>query len=493
MAPEQADLNAMPDAKWDVYAMGAILYCMLTGEPPYYSSERLTTLRTAKDLPERLSKYRTMLQHSPSPKLHYKVPGVDKSLANIVDCMLAPLPQDRFENVQQVIDALVQRDAQRLRKPLTLLGIVGPLLLLAVMSIFFWRGISTAKQQSTMRLQQEAKQSNSFAARLAARTMEGDIAALYQLVEEECGRGTLLKNMEATTSALDDAQWRNFIAHRPPKELYTQLIENDQRRALESYLQTAYDRLNSADNKAKHAASIDSMFVLDAYGTMIATAFETKVENTKVGYNFAFRSYYNGQIEDGDQAGDHSQFSAYPATHLSPPFLSTTTGNWKIAISSPIWKSSSETTDESKDSTVEQRALIGVLVVTINLGDFRLLTDEVSTQAQSKKSRVELDEMDRFAVLVDGRRGSHEGDLVQHPLLGEIAEQLVTGSKEAPDVASVSLRIDSMQLAALRKDGLLNYQDPAAKHPLGKHFRGDWIAALETIRLPIRHFRTPIC
>ena len=41
MAPEQADLNAVAGAKWDVYALGAILYSMLVGEPPY-ASEALT-------------------------------------------------------------------------------------------------------------------------------------------------------------------------------------------------------------------------------------------------------------------------------------------------------------------------------------------------------------------------------------------------------------------------------------------------------------------
>ena len=77
MAPEQADLEAMPDARWDVYALGALLYCMLTGHPPHRSGPTVDQFERTPDLKQRLSKYRQMIEQSLPPAEHCKVPGVD--------------------------------------------------------------------------------------------------------------------------------------------------------------------------------------------------------------------------------------------------------------------------------------------------------------------------------------------------------------------------------------------------------------------------------
>ena len=63
MAPEQADLESAPDSGWDVYAVGAILYRMLTGTAPYRDKAVMDQIDTAGSLPERLERYRLSLIH----------------------------------------------------------------------------------------------------------------------------------------------------------------------------------------------------------------------------------------------------------------------------------------------------------------------------------------------------------------------------------------------------------------------------------------------
>src|SRR5262249_40496868 len=105
MAPEQADLQAVPDVRWDVYALGALLYGILTGAPPHRSDSAVPESETATDLEERLARYRQLIANSPPPMAHRQVPGVDRELADIVDGCLARDRHQRYANVQEVLDA----------------------------------------------------------------------------------------------------------------------------------------------------------------------------------------------------------------------------------------------------------------------------------------------------------------------------------------------------------------------------------------------------
>ena len=124
MAPEQADMSAAPDAAWDVYSLGCLLYSMLTGEPPYYSTDLAAEIETTEAVGDRLLKYRDSLYSAKKPTAHRKVAGVDRALADLIDRCIAANPEKRFNSIESVLTALETRDVARARRPLMLLGLL---------------------------------------------------------------------------------------------------------------------------------------------------------------------------------------------------------------------------------------------------------------------------------------------------------------------------------------------------------------------------------
>jgi serine/threonine-protein kinase len=91
MAPEQVQGKAS-DVRTDVYAVGAVLYAMLAGRPPF---ERPTDLATM------------MAQVSdPLPPLLRQVPGLPAALEAIVARCLEKDPDKRFATMDELIGAL---------------------------------------------------------------------------------------------------------------------------------------------------------------------------------------------------------------------------------------------------------------------------------------------------------------------------------------------------------------------------------------------------
>lgn len=447
MAPEQADLEAVPEARWDVYGLGALLFCMLTGGPPYRDERRLARIDAAPDLAGRLERYRNEIGASPPPQEHRKVPGVDGMLADIVDRCLACDPRKRFPNVQTVLDALDARRQARLRRPLLLMGLVGPAVLLLIMIAVYTHAFGRAVAQAERMVNEQTQRSNRFAAKFLAKSFEAELADRFDLAEREAQRPELHAGIAAAMTSPVLAQLNAPDLDEQQRTLLQQRFLSDPARdELTAYLEAQLQRLNrqAGSDEARFA----SAFVVDRWGTMLADAYTEDIPTRSVGRNFSWRSYFHGGGQDLPRQWPRQLPPVIQTTYLSRVFKSSTTEKWKVAITTPI------------HDAEDPRRVWGVLSLTINVGDFGVFRNRPQSS-------------DYFAVLVDNREGERKGTILQHPLF----------QQQAP---SQDFRLTASQLAGVAQGFGYRYTDPLSAAPGGARYAGQWIAAAEAVDLPRR-------
>jgi len=111
MSPEQATGEKGVDARTDLYALGAVLYEMLTGEPPF-------TGRTAQAVVSRT------LTERPRP-VGATREGLPAGLEELVAQALAKSPADRYATAAHLADALVTVESGSYRAPSGRTGAAG--------------------------------------------------------------------------------------------------------------------------------------------------------------------------------------------------------------------------------------------------------------------------------------------------------------------------------------------------------------------------------
>jgi eukaryotic-like serine/threonine-protein kinase len=474
MAPEQANLDAAPDASWDVYALGVILYRMLTGRIPHRNETLVSRIDTAGSLPKRLEHYRDAILHDARPNAHRARRGVDRALAAVVDRCIAPDPTQRFANVQQVIAALDQRDQARQRKPLMLLGIVGPLLLMLASGVFAARSIVRASGSFIEALRTEASSRSQLAARLAAGLLENELQGYFQILAQEAAHPQTRQVLQELLASSEFDEIRQQIVDNPAASgaARRNLLHHPGRRAIDDQLKTRLSPHLGGTNGGR--AELSTMFITDSLGTILGMALDEEVdeEHLSTGHNFAFRTYFHGGRDDLPRTTPPRSIEPLASPHLSAAFQSTATGQWKLAFSMPIYldspgkldpSNSAAGSDDQPDLATAQRRPDGVFVITTNLGDF-----ESMRGGQLR---------DQLAVVIDARDGPLRGTVLQHPLMDQ-------QSRAGETLAGKRFQVPGGVLDDLLAGGDVDYRDPMAQVPGGEIYSGSWLAAIAPISLP---------
>jgi serine/threonine protein kinase len=103
VAPEQAHGNTAGDARSDIYSLGATLFHMVTGQPPFDGATAFQIV------------HRHVSDPAPDPRSLN--PAVSPRLAEIILKMLAKEPADRFQSAAQLHSALSQIDTRQTAQP----------------------------------------------------------------------------------------------------------------------------------------------------------------------------------------------------------------------------------------------------------------------------------------------------------------------------------------------------------------------------------------
>jgi hypothetical protein len=444
MAPEQADLRDVPDVRWDVYALGAILYRMLTGQPPYRTEAGASEIMSGAHLEERLKRYRRLLTESPPPTAHRGIPGIDAALVDIIDRCLAVNPRSRFANVQAVLDALKSRSAKLARRPLLVLGTLAPALVMIVMAVYATELYRDNVRKAKEELINRTLEADRFAAEAMAAEYAREIGKRWGILEREANNEELRRML------------RTF--GKDPQD------DKHIDRELDKWLQKRREHWDeqAPSRGAKPLAS--EWFIFDRNGYLRALC----PPDTPPSLNkyFGYRDYFHGTGRDRDEREEH--LSPITNPHLSVPFKEKGgTGVWTVAFSVPIW---------SGDSA--DRQPVGVLGLMWGL--------ETIPKVEGLRNQK--------VVLLDTRanQSGQRGMILRHPYLEEL------NRKESGDfhpfynleMGEIGYQLSQQRLGR----GVPGTAEPAStlrdfEDPLGaesKEYSGRWLAALEPVLVPDR-------
>jgi|GEM_PF-3414991 len=352
MPPDQieaAQVGTPPDTRWDVYALGAVVYEMLTGVPPRRTPELVERIKKSpRHLPTRMSIYREGILAAPEPTAHRT--SADPMLAKIIDRCLALRPDQRPPDAGALVALLDSRARWRRSRPLLGLAIAATLLFIGLI------GGAGAWSARVVTRESEQNVSAELAGSLA-RTAGYSVPALERRLRWH------VKMLEETADQAPGNVRQALVRHGNGPHgagLPPDAIPLADRQLLANWLGGILEHRKQVGFNADSIASVALMLVADAdqpvgsRGFLVARAHPdgsvehaTQTDQPEIyGHDFSFRDYFHG---GGSLLGEEGKpHAVIRATHICNPYRSRGDDRlpngqrihqpWKVDVVTPIWE-----------------------------------------------------------------------------------------------------------------------------------------------------------